>query len=61
MESEHIVPFSEEGKDSADNIAAVYPNCHARIHRLGGEDKEVLKRNMEVNEEKLCKQLKGEE
>ena len=62
LESEHIIPFSEGGKDSADNIAAVCPNCHARIDRLGfAEDKEVLKRNMEKNEEKLSEKLRGEE
>ena len=62
LELHHIVPLMEGGKDSADNIIAVCPNCHVRIHRLGLEkDKETLKRNMKENEEKLSKQFKRKE
>ena len=62
LELEHIVSFSEGGKDSVDNIAAVCPNCHRRLGVLKlPEDREILKRNMKKNEEKLDKQLRGKE
>ena len=62
LELGHIVPVSEGGKDSVYNIAALCPNCHARIDRLGlAQDKVVLRRNMRENEKKLSKRLRGEE
>jgi hypothetical protein len=30
----HIVPISEDGPDSEDNLMVVCPTCHAKIHRL---------------------------
>lgn len=62
LELAHLVPFSEGGKDTADNIAAVCPNCHAKIDKLMlAEDKEMLKRSIKTNEEVLRKKLNGEE
>ena len=30
----HIVPISEEGPNTAENLMAVCPTCHAKIHRF---------------------------
>ena len=61
-QSNDIVAFSEGGKDSVDNIAAVCPNCHRRLGLLKlPEDREILRRNIKMNEEKLDKQFRGKE
>ena len=31
-ETHHVIPLSEGGDDSSENIAVVCPNCHARFH-----------------------------
>lgn len=61
LELEHIIPISEGGMDSINNIVAVCPNCHRKITMLGTiEDITRLRRNMKINEKKLSKKLKGE-
>jgi tetratricopeptide (TPR) repeat protein len=30
----HVVPISEDGPNTADNLMAVCPTCHAKIHRI---------------------------
>jgi len=40
LESHHLIPLSEQGEDSADNVCAVCPNCHRRLHF--GEDRKAL-------------------
>ena len=30
----HIVPISEKGPDTEDNLMVVCPTCHAKIHRI---------------------------
>lgn len=42
LESHHMVFVSEGGKDSIDNISALCPNCHRRMHSL--RDPEDLKK-----------------
>ena len=32
LETHHIIPLSEEGSDTIDNVVAVCPNCHAEQH-----------------------------
>ena len=34
LESHHVVWLSRGGADSADNVAALCPNCHRRMHEL---------------------------
>lgn len=34
LEAHHIIPLSEGGADSIDNIAALCPNCHRKMHVL---------------------------
>jgi 5-methylcytosine-specific restriction protein A len=34
LEVHHIVPLAEGGPDSVDNVAALCPNCHRRMHVL---------------------------
>ena len=41
LETHHIIPLSEDGPDTPDNVAAVCPNCHRELHH--GCDK-VIKR-----------------
>ncbi len=54
----YITPFSKGGIESADNIAAVCPNCNCRLAMIGTDDDiDKLRRNVEINEEKLQKRL----
>lgn len=38
LESHHIVWLSEGGKDSIDNVVALCPNCHRKMHILNDKD-----------------------
>lgn len=61
LELEHIVPISLGGRDTIENIAAVCPNCHARLSRLkSDEDITRLKNNIASNEKVLRSRLKDE-
>jgi 5-methylcytosine-specific restriction endonuclease McrA len=44
LETHHLIPLSEGGKDSIDNVCAVCPNCHRRLHF--GLDKDTLTMKM---------------
>ena len=57
----HIVPIMLGGKDSIKNVAAVCPNCNAKLDKLGNtDDMKQLKDNISWNEYRLQKKLKGE-
>lgn len=49
LESHHIQFVSDGGKDSIDNISALCPNCHRRMHAL--RDPEDLKKLKKVVED----------
>ncbi len=55
----HIVPISCGGKDSVDNVAAVCPNCNAKLAFVGKvSDLEILKQNVEKNEKALRERIR---
>ena len=59
---EHIMPLEQGGKDLAKNIAAVCPNCSARLGKLRDQsDIKMLEENIDWNEYQLQKKLKGDE
>lgn len=44
LEVHHIIPLSNGGSDTIDNVAALCPNCHRKMHVLGNiNDIEKLK------------------
>lgn len=46
LESHHIIPLSQGGEDSIENVIALCPNCHRKMHVLGlEEDIKKLKKN----------------
>lgn len=56
LESHHIIPLSEGGKDSIDNVAALCPNCHRKVHYLKNtEDIKAIRENVKKNEINLRK------
>lgn len=58
----HIIPPSMGGKDAANNVVALCPNCNARYAMIGTkEDQEKLKSIMKKNEIDLQRKLNGEE
>lgn len=58
---DHIIPLAHGGKDTANNIVAVCPNCNARRGMLGNpEDNEILKETIARNEERLQRALHGD-
>lgn len=51
LESHHIVPVSEGGMDSVDNVAALCPNCHRRVHYLKDpKDVETIRKNVQEDD-----------
>ena len=54
LESHHIRWLSRGGEDTNENVSAVCPNCHRRLHVLdNASDIEQLKNNVKNDEEKL--------
>lgn len=44
LEAHHIVPLADEGIDDLTNMAALCPNCHTKMHKIGDpKDIEKLK------------------
>jgi 5-methylcytosine-specific restriction protein A len=44
LETHHIIPLAEDGPDSIENVAALCPNCHRKMHVLNvPEDVATLK------------------
>ena len=39
LEEHHLIPLSEGGKDSLDNVCAICPNCHRELHYGVGRNK----------------------
>jgi|GEM_PF-3524438 len=49
LETHHIEWLSRGGTDSIDNVVALCPNCHSKIHILDlDDDKEYLRRKVSV-------------
>lgn len=44
LESHHIQWLLEGGTDSIDNVVALCPNCHRKMHELKGEPEEIVDR-----------------
>lgn len=42
LESHHILPLSEGGRDAVDNVVALCPNCHRKMH--------ILRKNEDVRQ-----------
>lgn len=60
LEAHHIVPLADGGKDSIDNISAVCPNCHRKLHVLNDEeDIKVLRENVDNDEWVIDHELAG--
>lgn len=56
LESHHIQWLSKGGRDSLDNVAALCPNCHRRMHVLDlEEDREYLLKKVRM----YCKEVKS--
>ncbi|MDK2951996.1 MAG: 5-methylcytosine-specific restriction enzyme [Kosmotogales bacterium] len=53
LETHHIIWLSEGGPDTIDNVVALCPNCHRKMHVINlEEDKKIL---LEKNNEKVSK------
>lgn len=62
LELAHLIPLSENGKDSISNVAALCSNCHRKLDLLrNNADMEILKKNMQANEKRLRNNLEGKE
>lgn len=51
LETHHVVFLSKGGEDSIDNVVALCPNCHRKIHNLNlEEDVKKLKVKLRMNQ-----------
>ncbi|SET30840.1 HNH endonuclease [[Clostridium] polysaccharolyticum] len=58
LEEHHIIKLADGGSDTIDNVVAICPNCHRKIHILGDEsDMTKLRKKAAENEEKLNRML----
>lgn len=58
LEIDHIVPLSDGGLDSIDNVVALCPNCHRKMHCLSlEEDINTIYKNVAKNEARLQRGL----
>lgn len=54
LEVSHLIPLSQGGEDTIENVAALCPNCHRKIHLLElPEDIEIIKDNVKKDEQRL--------
>lgn len=45
LEAHHVIPLAEGGPDIIENMVALCPNCHRKMHVLKQkEDNEILKK-----------------
>lgn len=51
LESHHIRPLSEGGNDNINNLVAVCPNCHRKVHHV--RKKKHMKELKQINDEKV--------
>lgn len=54
LESHHVVPLSQGGSDTIDNVCGLCPNCHRKMHTLNDPNdiKKILE-NIEKDEKAL--------
>lgn len=54
LEEHHLVPVAEDGKDNKNNVCALCPNCHRRMHVVKDpKDIEKIRENMRKDQEAL--------
>ena len=58
LEEHHVKQLADGGTDSMDNVVAICPNCHRRMHVLNDKnDQIILERIAKKNEEMLNRLL----
>ena len=57
FEVHHITPLSEGGEDVIDNVAALCPNCHRKIHLAGDMSRSFMKIQLEESIPKANKKM----
>lgn len=57
FEVHHITPLSEGGEDVIDNVAALCPNCHRKIHLAGAPSRHSMRIQLEKSIPKANKKM----
>ncbi len=58
LEEHHIVKVADGGSDTMDNVVALCPNCHRKMHSLNDEnDRHILEKAAKHNEEEYQKRV----
>lgn len=42
LEAHHVIRVADGGRDSIDNVVAICPNCHRKVHVLNDEEETVI-------------------
>lgn len=59
FEVHHITPLSKGGEDDIDNVAALCPNCHRKIHLAGAPSRHSMRIQLEKSIPKANKKMIG--
>lgn len=59
LEAHHVVRLADGGKDSIDNVVAICPNCHRKVHVLADEEDTIVLEDIASNNKRMLERLLG--
>lgn len=57
LEEHHVTPLAEGGADSMENVVAICPNCHRKMHVLDIEEDRIVLQNVAHQNEEWRKRM----
>ena len=57
LEEHHVKQLSDGGEDKMENVVAICPNCHRKMHVINNEDDVVTLLKVATNNEKMLKRI----
>lgn len=59
LEAHHVIRLAEGGKDTIDNVVAICPNCHRKVHVLNDEVDTIALEGIASHNKKQLERLLG--
>ena len=57
LEAHHVIRLADGGKDTIDNVVAICPNCHRKVHVLDDEADTVILEGIASQNKRLLERL----